>query len=474
MKRTFFMTAGLAACTILACKAQTQGTVHEPVRFEDGTPVAGDPVADSLFAQDRFLTDTTLTEKGDTLFTIRHASAYVRLQLEGLPADAGIDKILLVPIQGAPETVPVTVSEAGDLTLWMAKEPAVLPATAAIAQAADGRIWSARLAGATLQPGIAHRWDATCLTSEAPESGIQATPLPQTTMLEVEPGEYSGITWIGGNQYGVVSDNLKGAGIARFSIPIDKHGNVGTVKMEVPAAVATAEGKKRDTEGIAYVASTNTLYTTSEKNQDIRGYDLLGVETGAKLDVPADLKAIQDNRGFESLSYNASTGLFWTTTEARLKADTFFPRLHRLQSFTTDGKPAGRFLYQIGEPSQTSENTVAYVFGIPALTALDDGRVLVVEREVYVPKGSLWEKIQGAFTDINIYVVDPVHDTAGILRKSLVCHFTTGAMNLANFEGMCLGPTLPDGRRCLVMIADSQKGSGGLTQEYVKVILLRD
>ena len=51
--------------------------------------------------------------------------------------------------------------------------------------------------------------------------------------------------------------------------------------------------------------------------------------------------------------------------------------------------------------------------------------------------------------------------------------FTTGALNLANFEGMCLGPVLPDGRRTLVLIADSQKGSGGLTNEYVKVILFR-
>ena len=46
-------------------------------------------------------------------------------------------------------------------------------------------------------------------------------------------------------------------------------------------------------------------------------------------------------------------------------------------------------------------------------------------------------------------------------------------MDLANFEGMCLGPTLPDGTRTLLLIADSQNGSGGLTQEYVKVILLR-
>ena len=69
--------------------------------------------------------------------------------------------------------------------------------------------------------------------------------------------------------------------------------------------------------------------------------------------------------------------------------------------------------------------------------------------------------------------MDPVHDTAGLLRKSLLCSFTTGALNLANFEGMCLGPVLPDGRRTLVLIADSQKGSGGLTNEFVKVILFR-
>ena len=90
----------LAASFIaLGCSAQPKGkVVYEPVRFEDGTPVEGDAKADSLFAQDRFLTDTTVTEKGDTLFNVRHASAYVRMQLDGLPA--GIDKILLAPLQG--------------------------------------------------------------------------------------------------------------------------------------------------------------------------------------------------------------------------------------------------------------------------------------------------------------------------------------------------------------------------------------
>ena len=270
-----------------------------------------------------------------------------------------------------------------------------------------------------------------------------------------------------------MDDNLKGGGILRFAIPIDADGNVGSVLRQVAPGTAAADGKKRDTEGIAFVASENRLYVSSEKNQEIRGYDLNGNDAGVSLKVPKDLKGIVDNQGFEALTYNESTGLFWTTTEAPLKTDTFLPGILRLQSFDREGKPARRYFYQTGEPTQTGQRTVAYVFGVPALTALDDGRLLVLEREVYVPQGSLWEKLQGAFTDIHIYVVDPVNDTAGILRKSLLCTFTTGALNLANFEGMCLGPVLPDSRRTLVLIADSQKGSGGLTNEYVKVILFR-
>ena len=120
----------LASFMAFSCSAQPKGTViHEPVRFEDGTPVEGDAVADSLCAEDRFVTDTTVTEKGDSLFTVRHAGAFVRMQLNGLPA--GIDRILLVPVVGQVRTLPVT--EPGPLVLWMAKEPGVLAAVAAVA-----------------------------------------------------------------------------------------------------------------------------------------------------------------------------------------------------------------------------------------------------------------------------------------------------------------------------------------------------
>jgi len=459
----------LAISTSLGCSAQRGGTVYEPVRYEDGTVVEGEAEAEALFAQDRFLVDTTLLEKGDTLFTFRHAGAFVRMQLDGLPA--GIDKIRLVPMEGKLTEIPVT--DPGSLVVWMSKEPGRVPAKAAIAQAPDGRLWSARLPALALQPGTAYRWTGTFLTQEAPASDLKATPLP-ATLLDIDLGEYSGITHISGSRYAVVDDKLKGGGILFFSIPMDGYGNVGTVRMQVADGTGQATGKARDCEGIAFVPSAGALYVSSE-NQEIRGYDLSGQATGKALRIPNDLgvKNIQSNRGFEALTFNDATGMFWTTTESPLKNDTFLPRILRFQSFNTDGEPGERYFYQTGEPQKTSAGTQAYVHGIPALAALDDGRLLVLEREVYVPKGGFWDKLSNSFTKTDLYLVDPVHDTAGILRKSLLCSFRTGALDLANFEGMCLGPALPDGARPLLLIADSQRGSGGLTNEYVKVILLR-
>ena len=467
------LTILLAVCTAVGCAAQPKREVYEPVRFEDGTPVSDDKEAEALFAQDGFLTDTTFTEKGDTILVFRHASAFVRLQLNGLPADAGIDRISLVPMEGELTVIPVTIPESGVLTMWMAKTPGGLPATAAVAQGADGRLWSARLPAIDLQPGIAYHWTETFLPPDPPRAGLLAMPLSQT-LMDIEPGEYSGITHISGNRYAVVDDNLKGGGIVFFSIPVNADGLVGRVVRQTADGTADATGKAQDCEGIAYVPSTGTLFVSTEK-QEIREYDLSGRATGKALRIPKDMGPthIQTNRGFEALTYNDATGLFWTTTESPLKQDTFLPRILRLQSFTADGTPAGRYFYQTGEPLKSSKGTSAYVFGIPALTALDDGRLLVLEREVYVPNSGFWGKFSDSFTKTDLYLVDPVHDTAGILRKTLLCSFRTGALDLANYEGMCLGPILPNGTRCLLLVADSQKGSGGLTSEYVKVILLR-
>ena len=207
-------------------------------------------------------------------------------------------------------------------------------------------------------------------------------------------------------------------------------------------------------------------------------YTLQGKETGRALAVPSDLfpDKIQGNAGFEALTYNAKTERFWTVTEKPLLADDFIEGLMRLQSFGKNLKPSQRALYLMDYPNKSEDEVsgaYAYVHGVPALAELDDGRLIVLEREVYVPNGNVLLKALGARTWTKLYLVDPVNDKSGILRKSLLTSFITSSLNLANFEGMCLGPKQEDGSQVLILIADSQNGSGGLTKEYIKVLLIR-
>jgi hypothetical protein len=325
------------------------------------------------------------------------------------------------------------------------------------------------------------------------DGGIRVTERPQQR-LRVAPGQYSGITHVAGDRYAVVDDKLPGGGIVFFELPLRKDGSVraARVRRTVPEATLTASEKGLDNEGVAFAGGR--LYVSAESDQSIREYDLGGRPTGRAFPVPADMgvSAITGNAGFEALTHCAQTGSFWTTTELPLKADGRASRLHRLQRFDAGFQAAERYLYQTDGPSRSQAETssaMAYVFGISALTALDDGRLIVLEREVFVPSGTPGSILQTAFSRVKLYVVRPAGDGRDILPKQLLCEFETRislratgvGVALANYEGMCLGPRLPDGRRCLILLADSQAGMGDLaarlgrkviTNEFVKVLLL--
>ncbi len=322
---------------------------------------------------------------------------------------------------------------------------------------------------------------------------LRVTEMPQQP-ISVALGQYSGITWIFGNRYAVVDDKLPGGGIVFFDIPIRSDGKVreSQVQMTVPDATLSASVAGLDNEGVVF--SHGKLYVSAESDQSIREYDLDGRATGVVFSIPADLgaKAIVKNGGFEAFTWNAATGQFWTTTELPLKADGKASRLHRLQRFDERYLANGRWLYRMDEPVLSEKergSVMAYVHGISAMTALDDGRLIILEREVYVPAGKPRDILARSFTKTKLYVVNPSGDPAEILPKQLLCDFETRLVMtaagidvaLANYEGMCLGPRLPDGRRCLVLIADSQAGMATLataigrkqlTREFLKVLLL--
>ena len=296
-------------------------------------------------------------------------------------------------------------------------------------------------------------------------------------------GDYSGITYLGGTRYAVVDDKRRGGGIVLVDMDVNLSGKVEEVSVSVPEGTVSSDISDRDNEGVAYRAGSfgaGTLFVSAEADQSIREYGLDGVPTGRFLAVPDDMARgrIKSNRGFEALTYNEFTGLFWTTTEDVLVQDASEPGLLRLQSFGADLRPAGRFLYKMDRPVMSEAEAVgaeSYVFGVPALTALDDGRLIVLEREVFVPKGGVLGKLRKSFCRVNLYVVKPTAVASGVLSKTLMCSFTTkpASGRFADYEGMCLGPLVPDGGRTLILISDSQHGAGGVVKDFVKVIVFR-
>ena len=312
-----------------------------------------------------------------------------------------------------------------------------------------------------------------CHPSAAPAQPGKPAPtveLLQLRRLEVASGQYSGITRMGEESYAVVHDKARGGGLYVFTLGFMDDGTIGPVHAFETDAGGTAG---RDNEDVVYVPESNTLFVASEADQCIREYDLSGRETGRQLAVPEQFKAIRSNAGFEALAY--ADGSFWTTTEAPLPAESR-PRIHRIQRFRLIGlKPCEQYLYEADEPTVPAAEAAqaqAYVYGISAMTALPDGGLLVLEREVYVPSGGFLQMLS-SFSLVRLYYADPLSDTGEVLRKTPVTSFRTGALNLANFEGMCLGPVLPDGRQTLLMLSDSQDGSGGLVGEYIRVMALR-
>lgn len=312
--------------------------------------------------------------------------------------------------------------------------------------------------------------------------------VPAKTIASPGTDDYSGITWLGGDQYAIITD--KKDGFYTATIELSASGVTTFTRSEFIQSSATS----RDCEGIVYHPGRGTLFISGEKDQEILEYRLDGTKTGNKLAVPGMFSSTQitSNYGFEALGYDETTGRFWTTTEASLPIDggavttssTRKFNLHRIQAFDEDLQPAGQYVYK-SENRTANGSYSQYAFGIPAITALPDGKLLVMEREFYVSTGFLYV---GSFVDVNIFLVDPtdavdvtlVSDLTSIesedsqfLTKIPLGNINTGLLSgISNYEGMCLGPVLADGTRSMLLINDSQEGYGKFLGEYLKLLKL--
>lgn len=338
-----------------------------------------------------------------------------------------------------------------------------------------------------------HLLVATLLLSVPPAVAQRAKVLRQHDMGRwgIPAGNYSGIAPLRDGRYALISDKQPADGWTEVSIEFTDNGDVRSMTFIghhfATNAVADAASNQtaRDAEGIV-ATNEGTVFVSAENDQRIVELDSVGRATGRELAVPEEFEVqnIYGNYGFEALAYNPSNGHFWTTTEQPLRTDSEAPTSidhpvstqHRLLEFGADLLPVAEYPYRtevpnIAKEKNTPDNRPAtYAYGIPALTVLNDTTLLVLEREVVVKRG-----YNGSYVNCRIFSICP-----GEMAKTPVAEFRThlrivGRKNLANYEGMCLGPVLPDGRRTLLLVADSQDRHGNRLfrlKDYIRVIVL--
>lgn len=303
----------------------------------------------------------------------------------------------------------------------------------------------------------------------------------------VAAGNYSGITWLGGSKYAVVCDKSHEDGFYLFDIDIDSV--TGVIKNVERMAFLSNGGGNRDAEGIVYHPSTNTVFISGEADNAVYEYDMGGMRTGRMLRIPDIYMNIADNYGLESLAYNEHTGLFWTVNESTLKTDGIQAdsqnkvcNVLRIQSFNEHLEPVSQYFYKTDAPLANARSRF-YAMGVSEITALDNGSLLVLEREFFVPSVKI-----GAFVNCKIYEINPseaipadgsmpIAADMPFIDKRLVYQWRTslGLFNrsIANYEGMCQGPELPDGSRVLVLVSDSQNQYAGVLRDWFKTIIIK-
>ena len=261
---------------------------------------------------------------------------------------------------------------------------------------------------------------------------------------QIPAGNYSGICSIGNGCFAVVDDKAQHDGFYVFRLDID------TLQRRITKAenlgYRSSGRPNRDMEGICFRPSSRTLFISGEADNEVYEYTLEGQRTGLRLAMPQEFKRARRNQGMEALTYDTLSRQFFATTERPLPGEAEL----RLQAFGDDLQPTRQYRYQPDDAISRK-----YYHGVAALCAMGDGRLLVLERQVRVPRLKL-----DAATVIRIYEVRPAE--AQHLEKRLVAEFKTRltltSRKFANYEGCCaLSPSL------LLMIADSQ-------HQYKKVL----
>ena len=317
--------------------------------------------------------------------------------------------------------------------------------------------------------------------------------------------ELSGLSRIRDDRYVSVGDDH--ATLYFLTISVDSEtGRVRSVSFDRPVPLVDVDGQpidgpgqSADREDVAYDAERGAVWIADERDagdptrpslvevdpEDGRELSRIGVEGEGPLSV---YSTIRRNYGFEGLTRSEDSETMWTANEEALTIDGPLATpsegsIVRLQEFDGEGRPLRQFAYVTDPIGRAMASPPAAVgedrSGVSALVALpDEDELLVLERALAGDESGM-----GGFR-IRIYLADTDEATdvsappfrTGLagradwkpVEKTLLFERRFG-LPVANFEGMALGPSLANGDRSLLLLADN----GGGTWQSIYALRLR-
>jgi len=306
-----------------------------------------------------------------------------------------------------------------------------------------------------------------CLSGRSPVAEVSGERTAESVCefaRAEKPEGLSGISRIAGDRYYAVDDR----GGLLYELKIAVNGEDEITACEVARSVRL-EGR-RDLEGCAYDPLEGRVWVSDEADTSVRQFDPLTGRETARVAVPdVFAKNVVHNRSFEGLTISPDGLRLYVANEDTLRcdgaiADNAHGGVVRIQEFVRKGAvlpwvPSRQFFYQTDTVAGEKFRNIA-ISGVAALCAVEDGKLLVLEREMS-QKDPLLPSFRGRLYEIDL------KDVRKPVAKRLLWDENT---YFSNYEGMCPGPKLKDGSRSLVLISDG----GGEAEENALLLMLRN
>ncbi len=320
---------------------------------------------------------------------------------------------------------------------------------------------------------------SSCAT-HAPFGEWRVEPVSEVARPSDVAIQLSGIAWRGGDSYLAVDDTdvclhplTLAIRHADGSLPPDGV----TLDSSPPLPLADAS----DPEACVWDATAGTVWVADEKLGVIREHRLSDGAALRAVPVPASLQRPCNNLGLESLALSPDGLTLWTANEDTLPADgargsATAGALVRLVKYTRtmalgDWHEAGQWAYR-ADPLDSEPHPKA-VSGVAELAVLPDGSLLVLERTFAVRRRIPSFEFRLYHADVSgareLSGLASLQD-ADVEPADKRLLYRSGA-GFANYEGMCLGPTLDDGSRVLVLVSDG--GGSPLLLRSILTLRLR-